>query len=140
MMREDSIMYRADKLYNEMMEVDAAIKALKVTDEASLAEYFRLYTELIFNHKWIGSIYDIYADGCEIYREDGKFLYGPHDLLFNIANNLPVAMVAAFLTNVFIVAPTVKMIYNNYLTTARGMRWLNFAERTAMPWMYLINF
>ena len=66
-------------------------------------------------------------------------LYGPHDLLFNIANNLPVAMVAAFLTNVFIVAPTVKMIYNNYLTTARGMRWLNFVERTAMPWMYLIN-
>ncbi len=74
-------MYRADKLYNEMMEVDAAIKALKVTDEASLAEYFRLYTELIFNHKWIGSVYDIYADGCAIYREDGKFLDGPHAMM-----------------------------------------------------------
>ena len=53
-------MYRADKLYNDMMAVDTAIKQLKVEDEASLAEYFRLYTELIFNHKWIGSIYDIY--------------------------------------------------------------------------------
>ena len=52
-------MYRADKLYNDMMAVDTAIKQLKVEDEASLAEYFRLYTELIFNHKWIGSIYDI---------------------------------------------------------------------------------
>ena len=50
-------MYRADKLYNDMMAVDTAIKQLKVEDEASLAEYFRLYTELIFNHKWIGSIY-----------------------------------------------------------------------------------
>ena len=74
-------MYRADKLYNDMMAVDAAIKALKVTDEASLAEDFRLYTELIFNHKWIGSVYDIYADGCEIYREDGKFLDGPHAMM-----------------------------------------------------------
>ena len=45
-------MYRADKLYNDMMAVDTAIKQLKVEDEASLAEYFRLYTELIFNHKW----------------------------------------------------------------------------------------
>ena len=43
-------MYRADKLYNDMMAVDTAIKQLKVEDEASLAEYFRLYTELIFNH------------------------------------------------------------------------------------------
>ena len=35
-------MYRADKLYNDMMAVDTAIKQLKVEDEASLAEYFRL--------------------------------------------------------------------------------------------------
>ena len=49
-------MYRADKLYNDMMAVDTAIKQLKVEDEASLAEYFRLYTELIFNHKWIASM------------------------------------------------------------------------------------
>ena len=47
-------MYRADKLYNDMMAVDTAIKQLKVEDEASLAEYFRLYTELIFNHMLCG--------------------------------------------------------------------------------------
>ena len=34
-------MYKADKLYNEMMAVDTAIKQMKVEDEASLAEYFR---------------------------------------------------------------------------------------------------
>ena len=72
-------MYKADKLYNEMMAVDTAIKQMKV--EASLAEYFRLYTELIFNHKWIGSVYDIYADKAEIYRENGTFLNGAHEMM-----------------------------------------------------------
>lgn len=74
-------MYKADKLYNEMMAVDTAIKQMKVEDEASLAEYFRLYTELIFNHKWIGSVYDIYADKAEIYRENGTFLNGAHEMM-----------------------------------------------------------
>lgn len=74
-------MYKADKLYNEMMAVDTAIKQMKVEDEASLAEYFRLYTELIFNHKWIGSIYDIYADQAEIYRENGTFINGAHEMM-----------------------------------------------------------
>ena len=31
-------MYRADKLYNDMMAVDTAIRNLDVKDEASLAE------------------------------------------------------------------------------------------------------
>lgn len=74
-------MYKADKLYNEMMAVDTAIKQMKVEDEASLAEYFRLYTELIFNHKWIGSVYDIYADKAEIYRENGTFINGAHEMM-----------------------------------------------------------
>lgn len=74
-------MYRADKLYNDMMAVDEAIKKLEVKDEASLAEYFRLYTELIFNHKWIGSLYDIYADDAKIYRENGLFLDGAHEMM-----------------------------------------------------------
>ena len=74
-------MYRADKLYNDMMAVDTAIKQLKVEDEASLAEYFRLYTELIFNHKWIGSIYDIYSDNADIYRENGLYLHGAHEMM-----------------------------------------------------------
>ncbi|MFR3921390.1 MAG: hypothetical protein ACLTYN_04810 [Dysosmobacter welbionis] len=37
MKEEYSTMYRADKLYNDMMAVDTAIKQLKVEDEASLA-------------------------------------------------------------------------------------------------------
>ena len=74
-------MYKADKLYNEMMAVDTAIKQLNVEDEDSLAEYFRLYTELIFNHKWIGSVYDIYADKAEIYRENGTFINGAHEMM-----------------------------------------------------------
>ena len=49
-------MYKADRLYNEMMEVDRKIKALEVKDEQSITEYFRLYKELIYNHKWIGSV------------------------------------------------------------------------------------
>lgn len=51
-------MYKADRLYNEMMEVDQKIKALEVKDEQSITEYFRLYEELIYNHKWIGSVYE----------------------------------------------------------------------------------
>lgn len=66
-------------------------------------------------------------------------LYGPYNFLANIAANLPISMLAAFLASLFIVGPIVKMIYNNLLTTERGMRMLNFVERTAMPWMYLIN-
>lgn len=74
-------MYKADKLYNEMMAIQDTIKALEVRDEASLAEYFRLYTELVFNHKWLGSIYDIYADSVKIHRENGLLLSGPHEMM-----------------------------------------------------------
>lgn len=66
-------------------------------------------------------------------------LYGSENYLFNVVDNLSISVVVAFFVNVFIVAPTVKMIYNNYLTTERGARWLNVAERTAMPWMYIFN-
>lgn len=74
-------MYKADRLYNEMMEVDAAIRALEVKDEASAAEYIRLYTELIYDHKWIGSVYDIYADDAQLYRENGYRLDGAHAIM-----------------------------------------------------------
>lgn len=74
-------MYLADKLYNAMMDVDARIKALEVKDEESMAEYFRLYTELIYNHKWIGSIYDIYADDAKLYRENGVRFDGAHAIM-----------------------------------------------------------
>lgn len=66
-------------------------------------------------------------------------LYGRHGLLGNIAANLPISMVVAFLVSLFIVGPIVKMVYNNFLTTERGLRWLSFVERTAMPWVYVIN-
>ncbi|MDO4621438.1 MAG: hypothetical protein Q4B22_00640 [Eubacteriales bacterium] len=74
-------MYLADKLYDAMMEVDAKIKTLEVTDEASMAEYIRLYTELIYDHKWIGSIYDIYADDAKLYRENGVLFEGSHAIM-----------------------------------------------------------
>ena len=74
-------MYKADKLYNDMMDIDASIKDLEVKDEASIANYFELYTHLIFDHKWIGSIYDIYADHAEIYRENGTYLDGAHAMM-----------------------------------------------------------
>ena len=74
-------MYLADKLYDAMMDVDAKIKALEVKDEESIAEYIRLYTELIYDHKWIGSIYDIYADDAELYRENGTHFSGVHAIM-----------------------------------------------------------
>lgn len=74
-------MYLADKLYNAMMDVDARIKALEVKDEESMAEYIRLYTELIYDHKWIGSIYDIYADDAKLYRENGVRFDGVHAIM-----------------------------------------------------------
>ncbi len=73
--------YRADEIYDSMMATEQAIKALEITDEQSLAEYFRLYTELIFNYKWLGSIYDIYNDDVKIYRENGVLLKGPHEMM-----------------------------------------------------------
>lgn len=66
-------------------------------------------------------------------------LYGTGDLWVNIADNLPISMVVAFFANLFVVGPLVKMFYHNYLNTERGMRVLGFVERTAMPWMYLLN-
>jgi len=74
-------MYKADRLYNEMMAIDAAIKELEVTDEVSLVEYFRLYTSLVYDYKWIGSIYDFYADDAKVYREDGGLLNGVHEIM-----------------------------------------------------------
>lgn len=74
-------MYKADKLYDQMMEVKDTAEKMEVRDEKSLAEYFRLYTELVYNHKWIGSIYDIYADDAKIYRENGVLINGVHEIM-----------------------------------------------------------
>jgi hypothetical protein len=74
-------MYKADKLYDEMMALDTAIKELQVTDETSLETYFRLYTSLVYDYKWIGSIYDFYADDAKVYRENGVLLDGVHEIM-----------------------------------------------------------
>ena len=74
-------MYKADRLYNEMMEVNEKVKSMELTDEASIAEYFRLYKELIYNHKWIGSVYDIYADDAVLRRENGSTYEGAHAIM-----------------------------------------------------------
>lgn len=74
-------MYKADRLYDEMMAVDKAIKELEVTDEATMAKYIKLYTELIYDHKWIGSVYDIYADDAKLYRENGVLFDGVHEIM-----------------------------------------------------------
>ena len=63
-------MYKADRLYNEMMEVDRKIKALEVQDEQSITEYFRLYKGLIYNHKWIGRVYNNYAYDGMMYSDN----------------------------------------------------------------------
>ena len=74
-------MYRADKLYDEMMEIDKKLKEMVVDDEASMAEYFKLYTSLIYDYKWIGSVYDIYSDDTKLYRENGLLLDGAHAVM-----------------------------------------------------------
>ena len=74
-------MYLADKLYNAMMAVDEKIKVLEVKDEASMSEYIKLYSELIYDHKWIGSIYDIYADEAQLFRENGVRFKGAHAIM-----------------------------------------------------------
>ena len=72
-------MYKADKLYNDMMDIDASIKDLEVKDEASIANYFELYTHLIFTLKLTSAFPDMtvtmrdtfavkYEDGYKLWR------------------------------------------------------------------------
>ncbi len=69
-------MYKSDKLYDEMKDIERQIQALEVTDAASIAQYFKLYTILIYNYKWLGSIYDIYEGGAWILKGNGGKLNG----------------------------------------------------------------
>ncbi|MFE7083298.1 hypothetical protein [Priestia megaterium] len=69
-------MYKSDQLYDEMKAIEAKIKDIKITDEESLVEYFKQYTLLIYNYKWLGSIYDIYANDVSVIRENGHKLVG----------------------------------------------------------------
>lgn len=73
--------YSADKLFDDMMDAVRTVQSMEVTDEASLAQYFKLQSELVFNHKLIGNVYDMYADGVKIYRENGVLVNGPHEMM-----------------------------------------------------------
>ncbi|MBQ9021318.1 MAG: DUF2798 domain-containing protein [Eggerthellaceae bacterium] len=66
-------------------------------------------------------------------------LYGTDHYWFNVWDNLPISMLVSFFVNLFIVAPTVKMLYNRLVNTERGMRWLGQAEGNALPWMAIFN-
>jgi hypothetical protein len=69
-------MYKSDQLFDEMKEIESKSKGIAVTDAKSLAEFFRLYTILIYNYKWVGSLYDIYANDVSVIRENGIRLHG----------------------------------------------------------------
>lgn len=73
--------YSADKLFDDMMAAVKAAQSMEIKDEASVAEYFKLQSELVFNHKLIGNIFDMYADGVKIYRENGVLVDGPHAMM-----------------------------------------------------------
>lgn len=53
---------------------ERAIRAIEISDADSLCAYLKAYWELIYNHKMFGSVYDIYADGVEVHRENGFVL------------------------------------------------------------------
>lgn len=69
-------MYQSDKLYAEMKALERQIAETQMTDAASVAEYFRLYTLLIYNYKWLGSLYDIYDTNAFVLRGNGNKLNG----------------------------------------------------------------
>ena len=62
---------RADALHAH----EAKIRAITVTDADSLCEYLKGFWEFIYNHKMFGCIYDIYADGVLLHRENGMLLH-----------------------------------------------------------------
>lgn len=76
-------MYKSDRLYDEMKAIESQIKALEVTDAASICEYFKLYTTLIYNYKWLGSIYDIYDGNAFILTGNGGKLNGAAQMVKN---------------------------------------------------------
>ena len=78
-------MFKADRLYNEIVELEQKIKKMEVDSEESLTEYFKSYTSLIFDYKQVGYICDIYADDVTVYRENGGRLIGVHQVMQDAA-------------------------------------------------------
>ena len=82
-MYNDDFMHKADYMFNEMKKVEAHIKSIEIRDAKSLADYFKNYTTLIYDYKWIGSVYDIYADDVVIHRENGYLIEGVHNVMID---------------------------------------------------------
>lgn len=78
-------MYKADRLFNEIVELENAVQRLQIEGPESLTEYFRLYTLLIFQYKEVGHLYDLYADDAVVYRENGHRLQGAHEVMRDAA-------------------------------------------------------
>lgn len=95
-------MYKADRLFNEILETERQIERTEVKDEHGLVRYFKLYTSLIFDYKELGNLYDIYADDVVVHRENGRRLDGAHAVMKDAAvfagsfPDLKVAFVDAF--------------------------------------------
>lgn len=62
---------RADALHAH----EAKLRAIQVTDAESLCQYLKGFWEFIYNHKMFGCVYDIYADGVTVRRENGMLLH-----------------------------------------------------------------
>lgn len=76
-------MYKADRMYQEMMALDQQIKALQPDGDETVTEYFRLYTLLIYNYAWLGSLYDIYDPDAVILLGNGRQLHGAAEMAQN---------------------------------------------------------
>ncbi len=74
-------MYKSDKMYDEMKALERQIQTVEVTDADSAAEYFKLYTQLIYNYKWLGSIYDIYDGNAFVLMGNGVKLNGASEVV-----------------------------------------------------------
>lgn len=74
-------MFKADRLYEEIVSLEQTLKAMEVNSEESLTEYFKAYTSLIFEYKQVGYLYDIYADDVTVYRENGYRLNSAHEVM-----------------------------------------------------------
>lgn len=74
-------MFQSDIIFNNMKTLEKEIKSIAIIDEKSITSYLCKYTELIYNYKMLGSLYDIYADEAIVYRENGDKLIGPHEIV-----------------------------------------------------------
>lgn len=81
-------MYKSDQLYGEMKELERRIQSLEPGDAAGVAEYFKLYTRLIYNYKWLGSLYDIYDANALILRGNGVKRNGAAEMVQDVTELL----------------------------------------------------